>query len=41
MANRFSKDGQITAIRGARAYLGDRLGRVVAPYRITDPSAAC
>lgn len=39
VANRFSKDGQITAIRGARAYLGDRLGRVVAPHRLTDPSA--
>lgn len=39
VANRFSKDGQITAIRGARAYLGDRLGRVVAPHRLTDPKA--
>ena len=39
VANRFSKDGQLTAIRGARAYLGDRLGRVVAPHRLTDPSA--
>lgn len=39
VVNRFSKDGQITAIRGARAYLGDRLGRVVAPHRLTDPSA--
>jgi predicted oxidoreductase len=39
VANRFSKDGQITAIRGARAYLGDRLGRVVAPHRLTDPGA--
>ncbi|MEZ0383219.1 FAD-binding dehydrogenase [Mycobacterium sp. pW045] len=39
VANRFSKDGQITAIRGARAYLGDRLGRVVAPHRLTDPTA--
>lgn len=39
VANRFSKDGQITAIRGARAYLGDRLGRVVAPHRLTDPAA--
>ncbi len=37
--NRFTKDGQITAIRGARAYLGDRLGRVVAPHRLTDPKA--
>ena len=39
VANRFSKDGQITALHGARAYLGDRLGRVVAPHRITDPKA--
>ncbi|MGV0626507.1 FAD-binding dehydrogenase [Mycolicibacter minnesotensis] len=39
VANRFSKDGQITAIRGARAYLGDRLGRVVAPHRLTDAAA--
>ena len=39
VANRFSKDGQITAIHGARAYLGDRLGRVVAPHRLTDPKA--
>ena len=39
VANRFSKDGQITAIRGARAYLPDRLSRVVAPHRITDPKA--
>jgi uncharacterized protein len=39
VVNRFTKDGQITAIRGARAYLGDRLGRVVAPHRLTDPKA--
>ncbi len=39
VANRFTKDGQITAIRGARAYLPDRLSRVVAPHRITDPKA--
>jgi uncharacterized protein len=39
VANRFSKDGQITAIRAARSYLGDRLGRVVAPHRLTDPKA--
>jgi len=39
VANKFSKDGQITAIHGARAYLGDRLGRVVAPHRLTDPKA--
>jgi uncharacterized protein len=39
VVNKFSKDGQITAIRGAREYLGDRLGRVVAPHRLTDPKA--
>lgn len=39
VANKFSKDGQITAIRGARAFVGDRLGRTVAPHRLTDPKA--
>ena len=39
VANRYTKDGQITAIRAARGYLGDRLGRVVAPHRLTDPEA--
>jgi predicted oxidoreductase len=39
VANRYSKDGQITAIRGARAYAPDRVVRVVAPHRLTDPKA--
>jgi uncharacterized protein len=39
VANRFTKDSQITAIRAARCYLGDRLGRVVAPHRLADPKA--
>ncbi|WP_310774270.1 FAD-binding dehydrogenase [Mycobacterium sp. Z3061] len=39
VANKFTKDGQITAIRAARGYLGDRLGRVVAPHRLVDPKA--
>ena len=39
VVNKFSKDGQITAIRAARGYLGDRLGRVAAPHRLTDPKA--
>jgi len=39
VTNRYSKDGQITAIRAARRYLGDWLGRVVAPHRLTDPKA--
>ncbi|WP_135452472.1 FAD-binding dehydrogenase [Mycobacterium sp. DL99] len=39
VVNRFTKDGQITAIRAARSYLGDRFSRVVAPHRLTDPKA--
>lgn len=34
--NDFSKDAQVTAIRGARAYRGDRLIRTAAPHRILD-----
>lgn len=37
--NPFGKDMQVTAIRGARAYLGDRLLRVAAPHRLLDPGA--
>ncbi|MET0896650.1 MAG: FAD-binding dehydrogenase [Mycobacterium sp.] len=39
VANSYTKDGQITAIRGARGYLADRITRVVAPHRLTDPKA--
>jgi len=39
LANRFTKDSQITAIRAARGYLADRISRVVAPHRVTDPKA--
>ncbi|MEV7677011.1 FAD-binding dehydrogenase [Streptomyces sp. NPDC088341] len=39
IANPFTKDLQITAIRGARRYLGDRLIRTAAPHRILDPAA--
>lgn len=39
IANPFTKDSQVTAIRGARAYLGDRLVRTVTPHRILDPKA--
>jgi hypothetical protein len=39
IGNRFSKDLQVTAIRGARAYRGDRLIRVAAPHRLLDPKA--
>ncbi|MGW7087841.1 FAD-binding dehydrogenase [Streptomyces sp. NPDC054871] len=37
--NPFTKDLQVTAIRGARKFLGDRLIRAVAPHRILDPQA--
>ena len=37
--NDFSKDAQLTAIRGARAYRGDRLIRVASPHRLLDPKA--
>ena len=39
MANKFTKDLQITALRGARSYLGDRLIRVATPHRLLDSSA--
>jgi uncharacterized protein len=39
MANRFSKDLQISALRGARSYLGDRLVRIAAPHRLLEPAA--
>jgi predicted oxidoreductase len=39
LGNRFGKDAQITAIRGARAYRGDRLIRVAPPHRLLDPAA--
>ena len=35
--NPFSKDAQVTAIRAARRYRGDRLSRVVKPHRLLDP----
>lgn len=37
--NPFTKDLQITAIRGARKYLGDKLIRTATPHRILDPKA--
>ena len=37
--NPFSKDLQITAIRGARQYLGDRLIRTAKPHPLLDPAA--
>ncbi|MFF2195663.1 FAD-binding dehydrogenase [Streptomyces sp. NPDC058157] len=39
IANPFTKDLQVTAIHGARRYLGDRLIRTAAPHRILDPEA--
>jgi predicted oxidoreductase len=39
LANPFEKDLQITAIRGARRYLGDRLVRAAKPHRLLDPAA--
>jgi predicted oxidoreductase len=36
--NPFGKDAQLTAIRGARRYRGDRLLRVAKPHRILDPA---
>jgi uncharacterized protein len=39
MRHSFTKDGQVTAIRGARNYLGDRLARVATPHRLLDPKA--
>jgi hypothetical protein len=39
LANAFGKDGQLAAVRAARAYLGDRLVRVAPPHRILDPAA--
>ena len=39
LANNFSKDAQINAIRQARHYRGDKLIRVAKPHRILDPAA--
>ena len=36
--NPFAKDAQVIAIRGARAYLGDRLVRTARPHKILDPA---
>jgi hypothetical protein len=39
IGNEFGKDLQVTAIRGARKYLGDKLIRVAPPHRLLDPEA--
>ncbi|RWA61329.1 FAD-binding dehydrogenase [Mesorhizobium sp. M4B.F.Ca.ET.190.01.1.1] len=36
--NPFSKDMQVTALRGARAYLGDKLIRTAKPHKMLDPA---
>ncbi len=37
--NAYGKDMQITAIRAARRYLGDKLTRTVSPHKFLDPAA--
>jgi uncharacterized protein len=37
MDNKFTKDLQVTAIRGARNYVGDKLIRVASPHKLLDP----
>jgi uncharacterized protein len=37
--NPFAKDMQITAMRGARSYLGDKIIRVAPPHKLLDPAA--
>lgn len=39
IANPFTKDLQLTAVRGARKFVGERLIRAAAPHRILDPKA--
>jgi uncharacterized protein len=39
LANEYTKDAQIMAIRSARRYIGDRLIRTAPPHRILDPDA--
>lgn len=38
IGNTFSKDAQITAIHGARNYLGDKLMRTAKPHKLLDPA---
>lgn len=39
IANPFAKDAQVVALRGARAYRGDKLIRTAKPHAILDPAA--
>ncbi|QKG54164.1 FAD-binding dehydrogenase [Hymenobacter sp. BRD67] len=38
LTNSYGKDQQLTAVRGARKYLGDRLIRTARPHRLLDPA---
>ncbi|GAB3638920.1 FAD-binding dehydrogenase [Hymenobacter arcticus] len=38
LTNPFGKDEQLTAVRGARKYLGDKLIRTAKPHRLLDPA---
>ena len=39
LANEYTKDAQLAALRSARRYIGDRLIRTAKPHRILDPAA--
>ncbi|MET0601178.1 MAG: FAD-binding dehydrogenase [Baekduia sp.] len=39
MDNKYSKDLQVVALRGARKYVPDRIARVATPHRLLDPKA--
>jgi uncharacterized protein len=39
VVNPYTKDLQVTALRGSRAYLADRLTRTARPHRLLDPEA--
>ncbi|WP_151086736.1 FAD-binding dehydrogenase [Hymenobacter baengnokdamensis] len=38
LTNPYGKDQQLTAVRGARQYVGDRLIRTARPHRLLDPA---
>lgn len=37
--NRYGKDAQVVALRGTRAYIGDKLIRTAKPHKLLDPKA--
>jgi len=39
IANKYTKDLQVVAMRAARAYKADRIARIASPHRILDPKA--